>query len=152
MEMWFDHVGADERGVLRKRKPKSQEEGAEENPINLTPMLDVVMIMLIFFIVTGSFVREWAVEVERKPTSDVESNQPSGNIVVRIATDDSIWIRDRRIDVSAVRANLLRLKAGNPKTAVIIKANNKSRLKPVVAVTDAAREAGIYAVSLTTGD
>ena len=71
MEMWFDHTGADERGIHRKRgRPAVAEGGALA--IDLTPMLDVVMIMLIFFIVAGSFVREVVVEVERKPTTSAQ--------------------------------------------------------------------------------
>jgi len=150
MEMWFDHTGPDERGIHRKRAREPKGEGALA--IDLTPMLDVVMIMLIFFIVAGSFVREVVVDVERKPTSDAVSDQPSENIIIQVAADDEIWIKGRRIDARSVRANISRLRAENPKAAVIIKANNKSRLKPVAAVIDSAREAGIYNVSLSTGD
>jgi len=151
MEMWFDHTGPDERGVLRKRVRASQEESAGL-AIDLTPMLDVVMIMLIFFIVAGSFVREVVIDVERKPTSNVESDQPSETIVIHIAADDEIWIKSRRIDASSVRANISRLKAENPKAPVSINANNKSTVEPLAQVVDSAREAGIYDVSLTTGD
>jgi biopolymer transport protein ExbD len=151
MEMWFDHTGPDERGALRKRVPAHQEESAGL-AIDLTPMLDVVMIMLIFFIVAGSFVREVVIDVERKPTSSVESDQPSESIVIHIAADDEIWIKNRRIDARSVRANISRMKAENPKAAVIIKANNKSTVEPLAQVVDSAREAGIYDVSLTTGD
>jgi biopolymer transport protein ExbD len=150
MEMWFDHTGADERGIHRKRARGPQGDGALA--IDLTPMLDVVMIMLIFFIVAGSFVRETAVEVERKATSNAQSDQPSENIIVQIAANDEIWIKGRRIDSRSVRANISRLRAENPEAAVIIKANNKSTVEPVAAVVDSAREAGIYNVALSTGD
>lgn len=150
MEMWFDHTGPDERGIHRKRARPPQGEGGLA--IDLTPMLDVVMIMLIFFIVAGSFVHEVVVEVERKPTSSAESDEPSTNIIVQVAANGDIWIKGRRIDSSAVRANISRLKAENPKASVIIKANNKSTLDPVAKVLDSAREAGIYNVSLSTGD
>jgi biopolymer transport protein ExbD len=115
-------------------------------------MLDVVMIMLIFFIVAGSFVREVVIEVERKPTSSAESDKPSENIIIQVAADDDIWIKGRRIDGRSVRANISRLRAENPKAAVIIKANNKSRVRTIAAVVNSAREAGIYNVSLSTGD
>ncbi|MEZ5502138.1 MAG: biopolymer transporter ExbD [Halioglobus sp.] len=150
METWLDHTGPDTRGVLRKRgSPADGEEGVE---VNLTPMLDVVMIMLIFFIVAGSFVREAVIEVERKPTTAEESDQPAENIIVQIAADDQIWIKGRRVDARSVRANISRMRAENPKAAVVIKAHNQSTLAPVAKVVDSAREAGIYNVSLTTGD
>lgn len=150
MEMWFDHTGPDERGVHRKRARPPKGEGALA--IDLTPMLDVVMIMLIFFIVAGSFVREVVVEIERKPSSSVVSDDQSENISVQVAADDQIWIKGRRVDPRSVRANISRLKAENPEAAVIIKANNKSSIDPVAKVIDSAREAGIYNVSLSTGD
>lgn len=149
MEMWFDHTGADTRGVHRKRTPAADGEGALA--IDLTPMLDVVMIMLIFFIVAGSFVRENTIEVERKPTSSEQSSEPSNNIVIQISATDEIWIKGRRIDARSVRANISRLKAGNPKAAVVIKAHNKSTVDVLSGVIDSSREAGIYAISLNTG-
>jgi biopolymer transport protein ExbD len=151
MEMWLDHTGPDERGIHRKRaRPEKGGSGALD--VDLTPMLDVVMIMLIFFIVAGSFVREVGIEVERKPTSTAQSDAPSENIVVQIAANDEIWIKGRRIDARSVRANISRLRAENPKASVIIKANNKSTVRPVASVVDSAREAGIYNVSLSTGE
>ena len=150
MEMWFDHTGVDERGVLRKRGRVPTADGALA--IDLTPMLDVVMIMLIFFIVAGSFVRENTIEVERKATTSEQSSEPSQNIVIRISASDEIWIRDRRVDTRSVRANISRLKAGNPKASVVIKAHNKSTVDVLAAVVDSSREAGIYKISLSTGN
>jgi biopolymer transport protein ExbD len=150
MEMWFDHTGPDERGIHRKRARPPKGDGALA--IDLTPMLDVVMIMLIFFIVAGSFVREVGIEVERKPTSSTQSDAPSENIIVQVSANDQIWIKGRRIDARSVRANISRMRAENPKASVIIRANNKSTTATVVAVVDSAREAGIYNVSLSTGD
>ena len=150
MEMWFDHTGPDERGIHRKRARPPKGDGALA--IDLTPMLDVVMIMLIFFIVAGSFVREVGIEVERKPTSTAQSDAPSENIIVQVSANDQIWIKGRRIDARSVRANISRMRAESPKASVIIRANNKSTTATVVAVVDSAREAGIYNVSLSTGD
>jgi len=147
MEMWFDHTGADDRGIHRKRAKPEVADGSLA--IDLTPMLDVVMIMLIFFIVAGSFVKEVAVDIDRKATSSSESNEPAQDIIVLISATDEIWIRNRRIDGRSVRANLSRLRAENPKAAVIIKAHNASTVAAVVTVLDASREAGISAVSLS---
>ena len=150
MDMWIDHVGVDERGIHRKRARAPK--GDDSAEINLTPMLDVVMIMLIFFIVAGSFVREVVVDVDRKQTSNAESSEPSENITVQISANDEIWIKGRRIDERAVRANISRLRAEKPKASVIIKAHNKSTVNTVAAVLDSSREAGIYNVSLSTGE
>ena len=149
MEMWFDHTGVDDRGVHRKRARAPTVDGALA--IDLTPMLDVVMIMLIFFIVAGSFVRESTIEVERKPTASQQTNEPSENIVVQISATDEIWIKNRRVDVRSVRANISRLKAGNPKASVVLKAHNKSTVDALAAVVDSSREAGIYSISLSSG-
>jgi len=150
MDMWFDHAGVDERGIHRKRARPPTTEGALA--IDLTPMLDVVMIMLIFFIVAGSFIRESTVEIERKPTSSAQTSEPSENIIVQISANDEIWIKGRRIDGRAIRANISRLRAENPKAAVIVKAHNKSTVDTLATVVDSSRAAGIYNVSLTTGD
>ncbi len=149
MEMWLDHVGVDDRGVHRKRARAPKADGTAG--IDLTPMLDVVMIMLIFFIVTGSFVRESGVEVAHKPTSSDESSEAPKNIVVQISATDEIWIRDRRVDARSIRANISRIKAEIPKASVVIKAHNQSTVKTLAAVVDSSREAGIYNISLSTG-
>jgi len=146
----MDHTGVDERGVHRKRARPAKSEGALS--IDLTPMLDVVMIMLIFFIVAGSFVREVVVEVERKQTSEAQSSEPSDNITIQISAADEIWIKGRRVDARSVRANISRLKAGNPKPAVMIKAHNKSTVSVLASVVDSSREAGVYNVALSTGN
>lgn len=123
----------------------------DEAQIDLTPMLDVVFIMLIFFIVTASFIKEAGVEVNRPEAS---SSQPveNVNILVAISPTNEIWMNKRRIDERAVRANIERLHAENPKGAVVIQADNESNTKTVAAVLDAAREAGVYDVSLATDD
>jgi len=123
----------------------------DEAQIDLTPMLDVVFIMLIFFIVTASFIKEAGVEVNRPEASTSEPVE-NVNILVAINANNEIWMDKRRIDVRAVRANIERLHAENPKGAVVIQADNKSNTETVAAVLDAAREAGVYDVSLATED
>jgi biopolymer transport protein ExbD len=150
MEMWFDHTGVDERGIHRKRtRPPQVEESAD---IDLTPMLDVVMIMLIFFIVAGSFIHEVSIEVERKQSSTEESSTPSENIGIQISANNEIWLGGRRIDSSAVRANISRMRAENPKASVNIQAHNASTFDAVASVVNASREAGVYTVALSTGE
>ncbi len=120
----------------------------EESEINLTPMLDVVFIMLIFFIVTASFVREAGIDVNRPDAPMTESKPEESNILVRISATDEIWIDRRLVDPRAIRANIERLAAENPDGSVVIMANNKSSNKVLVQVMDASRLAGVYNISI----
>jgi biopolymer transport protein ExbD len=130
----------------------SQAAAAEdEAQIDLTPMLDVVFIMLIFFIVTASFIKEAGIEVNR-PEASTSQPKDNVNILIAINANNEIWMDKRRIDARAVRANVERLHAENPKGAVVIQADNQSNTETVAAVLDAAREAGVYDVSLATED
>jgi len=127
----------------------NQATAEDEAQIDLTPMLDVVFIMLIFFIVTASFIKEAGVEVNRPEASTAEPKE-NVNILVAVTATNEIWMDKRRIDIRAVRANIERLHAENPKGAVVIQADNESNTETVAAVLDAAREAGVYDVSLAT--
>ena len=120
-----------------------------EGEIDITPMLDVVFIMLIFFIVTASFVKESGIEVNR-PDASTSQAKPRANILIAVNAADEIWINKRRVDVSQVRANIERLHAENPQGTVVIQADEESNTRAVVAVMDAARAAGVYDVSLST--
>jgi biopolymer transport protein ExbD len=119
----------------------------EENEINLTPMLDVVFIMLIFFIVTASFVKESGIDVNRPGAATAERKE-RGNILVAISESGQIWIDRRQVDIRAVRANIERMHAENPQGTVIIQADENSKNGLVVKVMDAARQAGVAEVSL----
>ncbi|MDG1944283.1 MAG: biopolymer transporter ExbD [Halioglobus sp.] len=123
----------------------------DEAEIDLTPMLDVVFIMLIFFIVTAVFIKEAGVEVNRPEASTTDPKE-NVNILIAINATNEIWMDKRRIDIRAVRANIERLHAENPKGAVVIQADLESNTETVVAVLDASREAGVYDVSLATED
>jgi biopolymer transport protein ExbD len=120
----------------------------EENEINLTPMLDVVFIMLIFFIVTASFIKEAGLDVNRPDAPMTESKPEDSNILVMINANDEIWIERRLIDPRALRANIERMHAENPEGSVVIQANNKSTNKMLVTVMDSARQAGVYNISI----
>jgi biopolymer transport protein ExbD len=119
----------------------------EELEINLTPMLDVTFIMLIFFIVTASFVKESGIDVNRPGAATAEKKE-RGNILVAITESGQIWIDKRPVDVRAVRANIERLHAENPQGSVVIQADVNSKNGLLVEVMDAAREAGVYNVSI----
>ena len=119
----------------------------EEAAIDLTPMLDVVFIMLIFFIVTASFVKEAGIDVN-KPDAPTSEKQDRANILIAISAKGEIWIDRRRVDIRAVRANIERLHAENPQGSVVIQADKKSQTEKLIAVMDAARAAGVYNESI----
>lgn len=122
-----------------------QEDDAEE--INMTPMLDVVFIMLIFFIVTASFVKEAGIDVNR-PEAATAVKKERANILVAISDTGEIWINKRQIDVRAVQANIERLKAENPQGSVVIQADKKATTDVLIKVMDASRAAGAFDVSI----
>jgi biopolymer transport protein ExbD len=128
---------------MRRRRALEQ----EETEVNVTPMLDVVFIMLIFFIVTASFVKEAGIEVNRPEAATAERKE-RGNILVAISENGQIWINKRQVDPRAVRANIERMHAENPQGAVVIQADEDSRNALLVQVMDAARLAGVHEVSI----
>ena len=131
-----------------RRTDLSMGQDDEGDEINLTPMLDVVFIMLIFFIVTASFIKEAGIDVNRPDAPVTESKPEDANILVIITANDEIWIDRRMIDPRAVRANIQRMHAENPKGSVVIQANKKSTNKILVWVMDSSRSAGVYSISI----
>jgi biopolymer transport protein ExbD len=120
----------------------------EETEINLTPMLDVVFIMLIFFIVTASFIKEAGIDVRRPLAPNVEA-RPKANILVAISENNEIWIDRKSVDQRAVQAEFERLLAENPEGSVVIQADREAYTETVVLVADAARKAKIVRVSIS---
>lgn len=121
----------------------------EEANIDMTPMLDVVFIMLIFFIVTASFVKEAGIDVNR-PDAATAVNKDRASILVAISDTGEIWINKRRVDARAVQANIERLHAENPQGTVVIQADKKATTETLIKVMDASRAAGILDVSIAT--
>jgi biopolymer transport protein ExbD len=128
---------------VRRRRSKIQ----DEEEVNLTPMLDVVFILLIFFIVTASFVKESGIDINR-PAASTAIRKERGNILVAITPSGQIWIDRRQVDVRAVRANIERLHAENPLGAVVIQADRESKNGLLVEVMDAAKLAGVENISI----
>ena len=125
--------------------------GEDDSQIDLTPMLDVVFIMLIFFIVTASFVNETGLNVDRPPTSDQPPpDSENTNIVFRVSESNDITLEGRRIDIRSVRANVERLHAEKPEAKVVINSHPKAKTEVFVMISDQAREAGVYNISLST--
>lgn len=129
-----------------------QEELAEdeETEINLTPMLDVVFIMLIFFIVTAVFVKEPGIDVER-PAAVTAVAPQGGAIYVAISPNDEIWIDGDPVELSAVRLSIERLHSENPEAGLIIQSDSRARNQQLIAVMDAAKEAGITEILVAAG-
>jgi len=124
----------------------------EEAEINITPMLDIVFIMLIFFIVTTSFVKEQGLEVSRPSnTPPKEIEQDKGPIVVKIDGASLISVKGRILEPAAVQANLEREKAEKPTSPLIIAAHPEAETEALVTILDAARAVGIESVNVATG-
>ncbi len=128
---------------MRRQRARDQ----DESEVNLTPMLDVVFIMLIFFIVTASFVKESGMDINR-PDAATAVKKERGNILVAITPSGQIWIDRRQVDVRSVRANIERLHAENPQGAVVIQADRDSKNGLLVEVMDAAKLAGVESISI----
>ena len=131
-----------------RRSPISQAV-AEEEELNLTPMLDVVFILLIFFIVTANFIKEPGLEVNR-PDAETSTIQENAAILIAIGNNDDIWIDGRRIDVRQVKANVTKLLAENPQGSVVIQADEQASADAIIKVMDQSRDAGVYEISLAS--
>jgi biopolymer transport protein ExbD len=131
------------RGIMRRGKRRA----SEELEVNLTPMLDVVFIMLIFFIVTSSFVKEAGIDVT-PPSAATAEPAEQGNILVAITENGDVWINKRSVDIRAVRVNIERLHAENPRAGVVIQADKRAQTGVLVEVMDASRLAGVESVAI----
>ena len=132
-----------------RKSPSQMVQDEEDNEINLTPMLDVVFIMLIFFIVTASFIKEAGLDVNRPDVPETNIPEQNVSIVVNLTQLNEIRIDGRIIDPRAVRANIERLHAEEPDAPVVIRPHVKSKNELLIVVMDAARQAGVYNISLT---
>ena len=132
--------------MSRKKSSISAEE--EDATIDLTPMLDVVFIMLIFFIVTASFIKEAGIDVNR-PLAPTADKQADAAILVAISSGDEIWIDRRPVEVSNVRTTIEKLHQENPKGSLVIQADEKSTNAMLVVVMEAAKAAGVTNVAIS---
>lgn len=119
----------------------------EDSAIDITPMLDVVFIMLIFFIVTATFVKESGIDVN-KPDAATAVKQEKANILIAINANNQIYIDKRNVDVRRVRPLVERLHAENPQGSVVIQADKESKMDVFVRVWDAAKEAGVENIAI----
>ena len=119
----------------------------DDTAIDITPMLDIVFIMLIFFVVTASFVKESGIEVDR-PEAETAETRARVTMLIAIDADNRIWINRRRVDSAAVRPLVERLHAENPKGGAVIQADAAAQTGVLVDVMDQLRLAGVENVAI----
>ena len=132
---------------MRKTPGSATEE--DDNEINLTPMLDVVFIMLIFFIVTASFIKEAGIDV-RRPEAPTADRQDDASILIAISENDEVWIDRKEQDSRDLRSTIERLFLENPKGSVVIQADEESTNETLVMVLEAAKQAGVSSIAIAT--
>jgi len=133
---------------LRRHSPQHS---SEETGIDLAPMLDFVLNLLIFFIITAVFVKEVGLTVSR-PTAAAAEKKEAGNILILIRSDGEVVIDRRVVDLRAVRANIERLHAQRPDDAVVVIADKGAHSGALVQVIDQVRLGGVQSVSIAAGD
>lgn len=130
-----------------RRVSKGRKE--DDTKIDITPMLDVVFIMLIFFIVTASFIKESGAKVT-KPDANTSVKKPRASILIAIDERDEIWLDRKTIDPRAIKATISRLRADNPDGEVVVQADVESTAETVIKVVDALKDAGIPIPTIAT--
>lgn len=133
------------------RRHHRDSNGSDDSEVNLTPMLDVVFIMLIFFVVTTSFVKESGVEINR-PNANTAQQQKQANILIAIRPNGEIWIDGNNVDIRAVRASIERLRAELPESHVLIQGDRLAQIGLLVKVMDQVRLAGITDVAIAAAE
>ena len=131
------------------RQQRNFSRSDEDSDINLTPMLDVVFIMLIFFIVTATFIKQAGIEVIR-PEALTAEQKPTVSVLVAIGENGDIWIDKQKVDPTAVRAHIERLHSENPKGGLVVQADRGAKSEKLMAVLAAARAAGLTEVAIAT--
>ena len=131
-----------------RRSLISQAVEEAEEP-NITPMLDVVFILLIFFIVTANFIKDPGLEINR-PDSETAEITENAAILIAIGPAGEIYMDGRRIDVRQVKANVIRLMAENPQGAVVMQADEKATAEKIIAVMDEVRAVSYTHLTLPT--
>ena len=131
------------------RQQRNFSRSDEDSDINLTPMLDVVFIMLIFFIVTATFIKQAGIEVTR-PEALTAEQKPTVSVLIAIGENGDIWIDKQKVDPTAVRAHIERLHSENPKGGLVVQADRGAKSEKLMAVLAAARAAGLTEVAIAT--
>jgi len=128
---------------MAKKKLKPQDDAQ----IDMTPMLDIVFIMLIFFIVTASFVKESGITVD-KPTAETATKRDLANIFIGIASNGDIYMQKNKVEKDAVKAGLEEMLLENPESTVVVQADSRADAGALLKVLDAAKAAGVKNISV----
>ena len=121
--------------------------GGRGMEINMSPLIDMVFLLLIFFVVTTSFVKETGIDVDR-PTAATAENQERGNVLIGVTENGRVFLDRKQIDVRSVRAHMARVLSENPESSVVVVADRQSHTGVVIQVMDQCRLAGVRNVSL----
>mgnify|MGYP000663419154 FL=1 len=120
-----------------------------DSEIDMTPMLDIVFIMLIFFIVSSNFIREAGVEINRPAASTSEQKENAG-IMIAITPDDQIWLDQKQIDIRMIRPTLEKLKVEQPNIGILIQSDQDAKTGTLIKVMDQVKLAGIEQIAVAT--
>lgn len=134
---------------MAKSKYKVSGDGDEE--INITPLMDITFIMLIFFIVTSTFVKEPGVEVQR-PQAETATERKLATILVAITADNQVWINKKNVPLEEVRLNVEQLRIENPKGTAVVQVDARAESRYLVEVVEQIREAGVGKIAVSTDD
>ena len=132
-----------------RRRRNTENDDADGRIIDLTPMLDIVFIMLIFFIVTATFVNEAGITVQR-PAAETGKSQAEGQVIIAIKPNGDVWLDKHPVDIRAIRAYLLRMQGEHPLGSAVIAADRATQAYILVAVMDQVRLAGIEDIAIAT--
>ena len=115
----------------------------------MTPLIDMVFILLIFFLVTSSFTKESGIEVSR-PTAESGTRQETASIIIGVTKAGDIWLDNQHVDIRSVRPMIENLHAQNPEGTIIIMSDKDARMGMAVQVLDQVRLAGVTNVAIAT--
>lgn len=132
---------------------KRQRVGADSggDDINVTPLMDIVFIMLIFFIVTSTFVKEPGVEINR-PEAQTAKERKLAGILVAVTAENEIWINKEKIPLDAVKVAVEGLKQENPKATAVVQVDTGAESRYLVEVVNQIRNAGVSDIAVSTED
>ncbi|MBI1366257.1 MAG: biopolymer transporter ExbD [Alphaproteobacteria bacterium] len=135
--------------MAKSKYTSSSSDSADD--INITPLMDITFIMLIFFIVTSTFVKEPGVKVDR-PEAQTATTRKFASILIAITADNKVWIDKKNIDLNAVRATVEQMRAENPKGTAVVQVDKDADTRYLVEVVEQVRQAGITDVAVSTLD
>ncbi len=126
-------------------------QAADEEDVNVTPLLDVVFIMLIFFIVTSTFVKEPGIDPER-PLAQTADQQRFGTILVAIDADDNIWLNREEVELAGIKPYVESTRRENPRATAVVQADVGAKSKTLIEVVNQIRDAGMDTIAISTED